>query len=84
MGKDKSDIKIDKKIKNETSKCEKDFACLSDDNYKLCNVVRSVHDNVIFIECLEWKPCNYRMSFGISSYICNCPVRKEIYKKYEK
>jgi hypothetical protein len=84
MGKDNKDIKIDDKVVKETTKCENEFACLKDNNYELCSVVSSVHDNVIFIECLNWKPCAYRMSFGVSSYICNCPTRKEIYRKYSK
>ena len=81
---DSINIEIDEDVKKSTTMCSKDFACISDKDYKLCKVSHSVHDKVIFIECLEMKPCSYRMSFGISSYICNCPTRKEIYRKYKK
>jgi hypothetical protein len=84
MGKEKKVIKIAGKVVKETTKCEKDFACLKDNNHGLCKIVRTVQDNIIFIECLNWKLCTYRMSFGASSYICNCPTRKEIYRKYGK
>ncbi len=83
MGKDKIDIKINEDIKKSTTKCEKNFACLSTKDYKHCKVVRSIQDNVFYIECLTWKPCSYREIFGSSSYTCNCPIRKEIYKKYK-
>ena len=80
--KDKMDIQIDEDVKKSTTKCEKDFRCLVDKTYELCKVTESVHDNVLFIKCEEDNYCIYRMDFG-NSYICNCPTRKEIYKKYK-
>ena len=35
-----------------------------------------------FIKCKDEEHCNYRISFGYSSYLCTCPVRHEIYRKY--
>lgn len=80
--KDKMDIEIDEDVKKSTTKCEKDFKCLVDNTYELCKVTESVRDNVLFIKCEEDNYCIYRMDFG-NSYICNCPTRKEIYKKYK-
>lgn len=65
-----------------TTKCDKGMPCLSDKDYDLCKVVQSTRDNIIFIKCLEQRSCSYKTSFGFSSSICNCPTRKEIYKKY--
>jgi len=77
-------FEIDEDVKNNTTKCEKNNACISDKDYKLCKVVRSTDkDKIIFIECMEKNPCTYKMSFGFSSFICNCPMRKEIYRKYK-
>lgn len=81
--KNKTDIEIDEEIKQSAIKCKKDFRCLTDNNYELCKIIESVRDNVLFIECLELKHCSYKTSFGYSSYICNCPVRKEIYRRYK-
>ncbi len=83
MGTDKINIAIAEDTIKSTAKCKKDFSCLEYNDHKLCKVLYSLHDNVFFIECLEWKPCAYREKFGSSSYICNCPIRKEIYKKYK-
>jgi hypothetical protein len=79
----KTDIEIDEDIKKNTTKCKKDFKCLRDNNYELCKVIESVRDNVLFIECLEMQPCSYKTVFGYSSYICSCPTRKEIYRRYK-
>jgi hypothetical protein len=76
------DIEIDEDIKKSTTKCEKDIKCLVDKTYELCKVTESVHDKVIFVECLEENYCIYKMGFGYSN-TCNCPIRKEIYKKYK-
>jgi hypothetical protein len=77
-------FEIDEDVKNNTTECEKDCVCISDKDYHLCKVVRSTNkDKIIFIECLEKNPCNYKMQFGLSSLICNCPIRKEIFRKYK-
>lgn len=76
-------MEIDEDVKKGTAKCEKGRPCLSDEGYELCKVVRSTINNIIFIECLAQRSCNYKKSFGFSSFICNCPTRKEIYKKYK-
>ena len=36
---------------------------------------------VYFIKHPKDKRCNYALSFG-GSYICNCPTRREIYRRY--
>jgi hypothetical protein len=84
MVKEKIAFKIDENVRNNTKKCKKNFECLTNKDYKLCKVVSSIKDDVIFIECKEKRNCNYRMSFGTSSFICNCPTRKEIYRKFKK
>jgi hypothetical protein len=80
--KNKVDIKIDEDVIKSTTKCEKDFKCLVDNTYELCKVTEAVHDKVIFVKCLEESYCNYKMGYGYS-HTCNCPIRKERYKKYK-
>lgn len=81
-GKDKININIDEDVQKTTTKCEKDFKCLSDDTYELCRVTETVRDNVLFVTCEEDNYCIYKMDFG-NSFICNCPTRKAIYNKYK-
>lgn len=77
-------VTIDEEVKNCTTKCEKDFACINNNSHELCPVDHFYNDKVLFIKCLSKGYCSYRTSFGYASFICSCPMRKEIYKKYNK
>jgi len=74
-------MEIDKKIVEVTSQCEKNFVCLNNNKHIYCLVEYCINNKVHFTKCKEKKHCNYKMNFG-GSYICNCPVRKEIFNKY--
>ena len=60
--KNKADISIDKKVKNCTTKCDKDFKCLTQSNHELCKITETVKDEVflssvwkriiVYISCL--------------------------------
>jgi hypothetical protein len=71
-------IKIDDNIIQKTTKCRRNFSCLSGET-TLCKVEEIMGD-VIFIKCMDSNSCEYRFYFGYSQ-ICNCPVRKELYKR---
>ena len=75
-------IKINASTINKTTKCKKDFSCLSEKRKELCKVKHSVANEVHFIECLDTESCSYMLSFG-DSIICTCPVRKAIYNQYK-
>lgn len=80
-----AEFEISEKILKETTKCEKDFPCLSSGGKGLCKVEDSIGGEVCFIESKDnsnWGDCSYQASFGYS-YMCTCPTRKEIYNKYE-
>ena len=77
-------IEIDEDIKKSTTKCEKNFTCLSDKNHKLCNVINTVGGKILCCYCFGRQPCNYRVPHGFTSYLCSCPIRKEIYRKYKR
>jgi hypothetical protein len=78
-------FEIDKSIINETQKCRQDFSCLAGSKECLCEVEDSFSNKnknkINFIKLSCEGICDYRMSFGYSN-ICNCPVRKEIYRLY--
>ena len=76
-------IKIDEDIKNSTVKCEKNYACISNNNHTLCDIEYATDNDILFIKCKDEVCCNYRIAFGFSSYICSCPVRIEICSKYK-
>ena len=72
---------VDDSIIRKTTQCEKNLSCMSETKTELCKITRNVEDKVYFVKCEENESCSYRLSFG-DSFICNCPVRKAIYNKY--
>ena len=74
-------IEINPKIIEITTKCTKNFDCLTDAQNIYCKVNECIQDEVHFVECRYRDYCTYRMTFG-DSFICQCPTRKEIYNKY--
>jgi len=75
-------MEIDYEIVEKTRSCNKCYDCLSNTDLILCKVESFIGDELIFVKCKNNEFCSYKMAFG-NSYICNCPTRIEIYKKYE-
>jgi hypothetical protein len=75
--------KIDADILNESDKCARNFSCLFS-NKGYCEIEKEFRDDghIIFIKPSKNDDCTYMMPFGFSSFICNCPTRVAIYKKY--
>jgi len=73
---------IDDNIILKTKECSKEFECLRADDHACLKtkVDRFISGNVLFIDCND-KFCHYYMNFG-NSVICNCPIRKEVFRKY--
>jgi hypothetical protein len=66
----------------ETTKCEMDFVCLSGKIDHLCKIERAIGSNPILLLLQGETPiCHYNCMFG-SRFICACPTRREIYKRY--
>ncbi len=75
-------IKIDETIVSRTTKCNSKFACLDGDKKFHCKIDKSI-GNVIFVsDEKRGLHCNYMLPFG-SSFICVCPVRNEIFRKFK-
>jgi len=77
----KTDIQINEEYLKNTTKCKKDFSCLSGKRNDLCKVELNVEDKIHFVKCMSSEPCSYRISFGYS-FVCLCPVRKELFNRY--
>ena len=76
----KTVIKIDEDILKSATRCKKNLFCLSGND--ICKVEYCVDGKIHFIKCMNLDPCNYRISFGYS-FVCNCPVRKELFNRYK-
>jgi hypothetical protein len=75
------DIKIANSVKGKTTKCERDFKCLSGDTSCMCEVIDGEKFPRVEIKSKLNLPCVYRLSLGTLHY-CLCPTRNEIYKNY--
>jgi hypothetical protein len=76
------EIELPDDITRKASKCEKNFRCLSGESDKLCRVLCFIKEDIYFVKCMDDPDCLYMESFE-KTRLCNCPVRKEIYKKYK-
>ncbi len=74
-------FKISKEIIDKT-KCESGFICLTGQGCPRCKVEFTAGTSCIMVEPKD--DCHYAKSFGVASFICICPTRNEIYRKYGK
>jgi hypothetical protein len=76
------EMKVNKDTVSRTVRCAENFSCLEGSKECLCPVHDCSNGNVHFIHpSLKAKGCSYRLDFGYT-YICSCPVRKEMYNTY--
>jgi len=69
--------------KNKTTKCPNNFDCLSCEESPLCKAERHIRYNGLVVKPSSEIRCPY-LSVIDSSIRCNCPVRIEIFLKYNK
>jgi hypothetical protein len=74
------EVQIDESIIAETKRCHKDFKCLKGEQC-YCQAESFASNKVLFVKVKGYPFCRYKLPFGFS-YICRCPVRIEIFNKY--
>ncbi|MBI4843295.1 MAG: hypothetical protein HY809_03090 [Nitrospirae bacterium] len=73
---------ISNEVVLEAKECALDYSCLSGEKECLCDVEEPSNGIVLFVTPANKRNfCCYRITFG-DSFICNCPVRKEIFNRY--
>jgi len=75
-------MEIDKDTIENACFCNKNKSCL-DNPKNLCPITADITDELIFVSKQKSPECGYYVNFGYGGF-CNCPVRKEIYRKYKK
>ena len=73
---------ISEKTINKATLCEHNFKCLNDDSRDVCVVERCFGGNVCFLKTAKPDYCTYMGTFG-KLYVCYCPTRHELFKKYK-
>lgn len=73
---------IDKKIIEATTKCDAHFKCLDigDCPKNKCKPVTEINSCIV-VESKTDEPCYYHLPHK-TGYLCACPTRVAIYKKY--
>lgn len=75
---------VSQESKDKASRCPFDFQCLSDEKFPICSVGKEINDYGFFIkDTVRTGNCSHRISYGFA-HICRCPVRMEIFKKYNR
>ena len=70
-------------IIEEADKCQKGHACLTNPHYKLCEVnFQHEKSHTGILACEYGSDCPYSSHIG-AQHVCSCPVRQEIFKKYQ-
>ena len=75
------ELYINEDIKCSASACSYNHKCLGWEKEKFCQVTSTINDNMIYINCQYDKDCNYKHNIN-DRILCTCPVRLEIYRKY--
>jgi hypothetical protein len=72
-----------KKLENvkKTTKCERDFACLSHEIDCVCSVEELRDHTFLFVKAPPDKECIYKMALE-DGFFCVCPMRAELYQQY--
>ena len=71
---------IPQEVVQEAKKCTKGHACLTDNAYNLCGI-RITAENHARMVCGKESDCPYSSRLG-DKFVCTCPVRHAIYRKY--
>ena len=73
-------IEVSEGTLQKAEKCWRGYRCLSAED-GVCPV-RDYVSEVLFVERRRDVYCPYDVTFGYS-HICTCPVRREIYERYD-
>ncbi len=77
------EFQVRKDLLKDAEQCRNNFSCLLGQEECFCPVEEDMDGRILFVTPPNSNVCEYMMSFGYS-YLCKCPVRKEIYNKYKK
>jgi len=76
---------------NRTTHCHCNFNCLNGnenptccDDKPLCSVKYTIGKDMLIVDFNNDCNCNYKFDLLNAGFICKCPVRYEIYTRYEE
>ena len=74
-------FRIPAAIAAEADKCRENSGCINNPEFEICKPSYRQGKRVGVLVCGQKPKCPYSSRLG-SDYVCTCPVRQEIFKKY--
>lgn len=75
-------FQVSEEIRQSADRCIQNQSCLSEKGRGLCEVESLLSDRMLFVKPEDkCAYCNYSLRYGHST-ICSCPVRGELYRRY--
>jgi hypothetical protein len=84
MGKGTPAYQISEETKHRTKECLHSFACMNNEAWNTCAIDSAINGILIIKNQCNKKDCAYSVLLGYSYCFCKCPVRYEIYQRYNK
>ena len=75
-------LNVDQKLIDSTD-CERNFACLSDNEEDLFEVTKTLGHNMVVVDGPTPLNCQHSVNYG-GLHACKCPVRVAIFTIYGK
>lgn len=75
-------FRIDKKTLKKTAGCLKKCSCICSNKRDICEIDFCVGKEIYFVKFPSGKACSNMETFGKGN-ICECPIRKQIYERYQ-
>ena len=72
---------ISEDIKKRTSQCSNNFGCLTNGKGNICTIHEEISGALIIKHLCNKQFCKYFLYYGPRN-ICMCPMRLEIYRRY--
>jgi hypothetical protein len=76
------EIQIEKRNAPAGAECNRAHSCLSGDQDCLCEVEQLLDDTILSVTPPPGMKCTHKMRYR-HTFLCTCPVRKEIYRRYK-
>ena len=84
-------LQVSEESRKKTTKCPSNFLCLTENENPMCSKERPMCSVEVPLESMIFVrdknnnytnyDCVYKVAYG-SGYLCTCPVRFEIYSRY--
>jgi hypothetical protein len=78
----RKEIPMSEAILKETTKCKKNFSCLSLQASSVCSVQHTIGSRILVTLCGAGPLCPYCVATDYMEGFCKCPTRRELHRRY--